>query len=173
MLFNNKAVAIKAAIESLEEWATSGAPSLAIGVCTNLDIAIKCKDIDWYFVVGCAARSWPYYSGNPAYPVPLIGYSTPGEAFEEAGLWKGVYGELRRDLCKHVANYLKEGVNTHVRRPHPGDKVWCNIEGVRREGKVLSVSEKAYYGCHFWTSCDGGRCAIYAHTANKEWGFIE
>lgn len=173
MLFINKSVAVKVAIESLEAWAISEAPLSALGICTNLDIAIDCKDIDWYFVVGCAARSWPHYSWNPVYPIPLIGYSTPEEAFEKEGLWKGTYGELRRDLCKHIASYLKEGSNTHMRPPCPSDKVWCNIGGTRREIEVLRLSKKNYNGQHFLASYGGDQYIIDVHTANKEWGFIE
>ena len=169
----SKSVAVKAAIESLEAWATSGAPSPTQGICTNLDIAINCEDINWYFVVGCTAMSWPHYSGSLCYPVPPHGYSSPKEAFEKEKLWEGAYGALRKNLCKHIANYLKERPNTPLRPPCPGDKVWCNIEGVRMEGEVLRVSENTKDSYPFWTSCDGGQCPIDAEIANKEWGFIE
>ena len=173
MLFNNKSAAVEAAIKSLEAWAISEAPLSALGICTNLDIAIDCKDIDWYFVVGCAARSWPHYSWNPVYPIPLIGYSTPEEAFEKKGLWKGAYGELRRDLCKHIASYLRDGPDTPMRLPNYGDKVWCNIGGVRYEGVVLRFSGRIRYEPRFYTTCEGGQTAIDAHTAYNGWGFIE
>ena len=172
-MFSDKSVAVKTAIESLEAWAISGAPWPTLGICANLDIAINCKDIDWYFVVECAARSWPRYSGNPSYPVPAVSYLTPKAAFEEEALWEGVYGELRRDLCKHIANYLKEGLHTHMKLPRPGQKVWCSIEGVRKEGEVLRVFEDACYNYRFWASCNGVQYSIDVHTINKEWGFIE
>ena len=172
MLFNDKSVAVKEAIESLETWAVSGAPFTNVGVCANLAFNIECVDIDWYFVVGCAARSWPHYSGNSAYPVPLHS-RLPKEAFEEEALWEGVYGELRRNLCKHIANYLKEGPNTHMGLPRPGHKVWCSIKGFRKEGEVLRVFEDASHNYRFWASCNGVQYSIDAHTINNEWGFIE
>ena len=172
MLFNDKSVAVKAAIEALETWAVSGAPLTNVGICSNLDSAIYCEDIYWCFVVECAARSWPHYSGSLAYPVPLHG-RLPKAAFEEEALWEGVYGELRRDLCKHIANYLKEGLHTHIKEPRPGQKVWCSIEGVRKEGEVLRVFEDARYNYRFRASCNGVQYSIDAHTINKEWGFIE
>ena len=173
MLFNDKSVAVEVAIESLKAWAISGPPLPAEGICVNLDIAIYCKDIDWSFVVGCAARSWPHYSWDSVYPVPSHNHASPGEAFEEGELWRGSYGALRKDLCKHIANYLKEASNTSLRLPCLGEKIWCNIKGVRREGEVLRVSFGACYNYCFWTSCDEGLCPIDAYAANKEWGFIE
>ena len=57
-----------------------------------------------------------------------------------------------------------------MKLPYPGDKVWCNIEGVRIEGEVLRDPDCSY---RFWIYCEGGQCPIDAHIANKGWGFIE
>ena len=173
MLLNDKSVAVKAAIDGLETWAVSGAPFTNTGICNNLAVIMECKDIYWSFVVGCAAKSWPHYSGNPACPVPSHSCASPREAFEEGGLWEGSYGALRKDLCTHIANYLKEASNTSLRLPCLGEKVWCSIKGIRKEGEVLRVFEDACYNYCFWTSCDEGLCPIDAYAANKEWGFIE
>ena len=173
MLFNNKSDAVRAAIESLEEWAISEATFSSMGICANLSVVHECRDIDWHFVVGCAARSWPHYSGNPVYPVPSHIYSSPEAAFEEEKLWEGSYGELRKDLCKHIASYLRDRPDTPMRLPNCGDKVWYNIDGVRYEGVVLKLSGQAYYSPSFYATCDEDQVAVDALAADKGWGFIE
>jgi hypothetical protein len=54
-------------------------------------------------------QSWPHYSGNHTYPVP-----SPEEAWTPKAMywathnkWEGEYGDLRRDLCRHFADYLE------------------------------------------------------------------
>lgn len=75
---------------------------------------------------------WPYFSGNKAFPVPMPKVREAAVRAEICGIkydkllkeaaiisfctsrnkWIGEYGELRRDLCRHIANEL----NTYLEK---------------------------------------------------------
>jgi hypothetical protein len=64
--------------------------------------------LDQYF------ESWNGYSGEPAYPVPSTDemYTTAGEMFDSVvdnygDMWTGDYGDLRKDLCRHIAKEIE------------------------------------------------------------------
>lgn len=61
--------------------------------------------------LGKIIETWDKYSGDDDYPVP-----DPAEAEADpylkyhntADIWTGEYGELRRELCQYIADYIKE-----------------------------------------------------------------
>ena len=55
-------------------------------------------------------ESWSKYSGDIAYPIPdPKGWGSAYTKFCRAGdMWEGEYGDLRRELCQYIADYIKE-----------------------------------------------------------------
>lgn len=65
-------------------------------------------------------ESWDKFSGRHRYPVPapegedaVDGITCPEEVYQDYGeynlnMWKGAYGDLRKELCQHVANELRK-----------------------------------------------------------------
>jgi hypothetical protein len=64
--------------------------------------------------------SWDKFSGKYCYPVPtpacedgIEGITCPEEMYDyyinnDLNMWEGDYGDLRKDLCRHVANELRK-----------------------------------------------------------------
>ena len=101
----------------LEKWGSGEIQTLPhahLGICHNLKGKVHeetgVRLIAGYFVglVGGAAESWPEYSGSDAFPVP----QTAGGASRLVGrhLWQGEQLELRKSLCRHVSNVLREAL---------------------------------------------------------------
>lgn len=60
-------------------------------------------------------ESWDNFSGESAYPVPSIDqdFITAGDMFDsiiddEGNMWTGAYGDLRKDLCRHIAKEIEK-----------------------------------------------------------------
>ena len=76
------------------------------GICSNLKLhALDC--LLWSAVVAAAAASWEEFSGDFEYPVPHDELEADG-AYDEGNLWTGAYGDSRRRLCLHVAQWLED-----------------------------------------------------------------
>lgn len=88
---------------------TKDSPRPTWGICQNVDRNIL---IDLGGYANCLTelfKSWPKYSGNPSYPVPLPGYEYPDNAYNDIDmLWEGAYGDLRRELLDHCISELKK-----------------------------------------------------------------
>lgn len=71
-----------------------------VGLCRNLGLSRHDKT---HF------KSWEFYSGIMAYPVPS---PKAGDfccnAYYDLFLYRGVYGDLRRDLALHLARCLQK-----------------------------------------------------------------
>lgn len=87
-------------IELLEEWAVNGAPIKFMGICGNLDRRFD-FEFDVYLLLRDLWKDWEHYTGDAMYPVPGIYSLKPDK-------WIGEYGELRKDLCRHLAKKFKE-----------------------------------------------------------------
>lgn len=65
-------------------------------------------------------KSWDKFSGRHGYPVPTPACEDGVEDItcpegmyhhyinNDLNMWEGAYGELRKDLCRHVANELSK-----------------------------------------------------------------
>lgn len=94
------------------------------GICAQMEIVYRdCMADD--FMKYCQSsidinkiyRSWDKFSGSTYYPVPVpeseYGYYCPDTIFDyyfemEFDMWEGDYGNLRKELCSHIANELKK-----------------------------------------------------------------
>lgn len=64
----------------------------------------------------CHFKSWGCYSGSLNYPVPSTGgssHQTSGSFYAsmlscEGDMWIGDYGDLRKDLCRHIAKQIEK-----------------------------------------------------------------
>lgn len=97
-------------IRVLRGWGRGQKPPLvSYGICGNLPIS--CAAVD--NLLGEAFRSWPNYSGNPCYPVPdpkaPSNKAAANIIYESRrDLWDySPYGNLRRELCLHAADWLE------------------------------------------------------------------
>ena len=54
-------------------------------------------------------ESWEHFSGDDSYPIPstVLGM-TEQQAFHNSPKWEGEYGKLRRDWCRHLAEYVAQ-----------------------------------------------------------------
>ena len=99
--------------EVLESWAEGQLipPHPYAGICYNL--------AQWFYppartseeLVACAAKSWPEFSGDVRHPVPHE-YVSPESAYTaeyDVPKWgDDAYGQARRRLCQHVADWIRE-----------------------------------------------------------------
>lgn len=54
-------------------------------------------------------KSWPQFSGNPTYPVPGPGGLGAAWAYKHIiDVWKGEYGDMRRELLDHCIAELEK-----------------------------------------------------------------
>ena len=99
-------------IAILESWAEDQIPPVDkfSGICVNL-----VRHPGFYMrgveaLVSEAAKAWPEYSGHPRYPVPHpdLRPETAYTAKLRVEKWSGEYGESRRRLCQHVADWIRE-----------------------------------------------------------------
>ena len=76
------------------------------GICGNLSQhALDCTP--WVVVVAEAAASWEEFSGEFNFPVPHDELEADIAYFIE-NLWEGAYGDSRRRLCLHVAQWIED-----------------------------------------------------------------
>ena len=108
---------IKRIVEILESWAEGqlSPPEPYYGICTNLGhgcmiLAARCAGL-----VAVAARSWSEFSGDDEYPVPHE-YVSPESAYTatyDVPKWDDdAYGQARRRLCQHVADWIRANPET-------------------------------------------------------------
>ena len=100
------------AIDLLEAWAGDRRPppDKYAGICVNLIEHPQLPTADWEALVAQAAKTWPEWSGDPRYPVPHPDL-LPESAYTakwEVEKWSGEYGESRRRLCQHVADWIRK-----------------------------------------------------------------
>jgi len=76
------------------------------GICSNLKL--HALDLTpWDEVVAEAAASWEEFSGDFDFPVPHAELEAE-LAYTIKSLWEGAYGDSRRRLCLHVAQWLED-----------------------------------------------------------------
>ena len=98
--------------EVLEAWAGGQLipPMPHDGICHNLRWQFS-HILNIMDLVPDAARSWPEYSGDVSYPVPHE-HVSPESAYtapREVPKWgDDAYGQARRRLCQHVADWMRE-----------------------------------------------------------------
>lgn len=104
---------LECAVESLESWAegqlTPEDPY--IGICYNLSLGLSIPPSATQKLVARAAKSWSEFSGNPQFPVRHE-HVSPESAYTatyDVPKWgDDAYGQARRRLCQHVANWIRE-----------------------------------------------------------------
>ena len=101
-------------IKALREWGSGQEPPLdSYGLCANLVHLCGLGQAAIDDLIDGAFRSWPNYSGNWGYPVPDPEAPSSKAAAHKIyddrhDLWDdSPYGDLRRELCLHVANWLE------------------------------------------------------------------
>lgn len=72
------------------------------GICSNLNNNSP--------LVRKYSKSWKYYSGDIHYPVPDPEGKLFGRDMYQVtdNMWEGEYGELRRDLVKHILQEISK-----------------------------------------------------------------
>ena len=103
---------LESIVEILEAWAGGQLipPIPYEGICYNLRLQFPAYPSDIMGLVPSAVQSWPEFSGNMHYPVPHPGLP-PETAYTEkrkVEKWSGEYGESRRRLCQHCADWIRE-----------------------------------------------------------------
>lgn len=90
-------------IELLEKWAENGPEKYrSLGICGNLDWVFNDIGLGLYDILQPLWLDWEHYSGISVNPVP-------GKyRFDDSDKWIGKEGELRKDLCRHLAEKFKE-----------------------------------------------------------------
>ncbi len=88
----------------------------AFGICSNAAtlytdewVCFKHRGSKLY---NQAVKSWEHFTGDYAYPIPdTRGILTPEDAYSMLEKWSGVYGDLRMDLCLHLAKVISDNLN--------------------------------------------------------------
>lgn len=98
--------------EILEAWAEGQLipPSQYVGICHNLRRQFPAYHSDTMGPVASAAQSWPEFSGDVNYPVPHehVSPETAYTATFAIPKWgDDAYGQARRRLCQHVADWIR------------------------------------------------------------------
>ena len=103
--------------EILESWAEGQLipPMLYDGICYNLRRQFPASPSDTMELVSRAAQSWPEFSGDVRHPVPHE-YVSPESAYTaeyDVPKWgDDAYGQARRRLCQHVADWIRANAET-------------------------------------------------------------
>ncbi len=96
----------KKLIEALKQLIGGKIPNEYCGICSNVRhiTNIYCSEYNKYFL------TWKHFSGDDLYPVP-----SPNKKYypsicysKRIDMWTGKYGELRKDLCKHIIKQLSK-----------------------------------------------------------------
>lgn len=100
--------------DALRAWADGEVPSSTVtGICYNLKQLVDELDggippYDLSAVLSEAWAEWDLYSGDPDYPVPGVGGTSAEVMYDRVeSMWDGEYGAMRRDLCRHTADWLE------------------------------------------------------------------
>jgi len=91
-------------------------PNKESGLCHLVDVHTQ---RDFYADLYPLFSSWKHFTGDLVYPVPryrfwkpfrVIGNAifSPKDAFETMSRWEGSYGDLRKDLLKHMISELEK-----------------------------------------------------------------
>ena len=101
-------------IKALRAWGSGQEkPLVYYGICGNLVHLCGLYKAVAYGPLGEAFLSWPKYSGHRGYPIPDPEASSDlgaacGIFYGRPDLWDdSPYGNLRRELCLHVADWLE------------------------------------------------------------------
>ena len=102
-------------IKSLRAWGSGQEKPLLsyYGLCGNLVHLCDLSEAAIDDLIDGAFRSWPNYSGTREYPVPDPEAPSSKAAaykiyYDRRDLWDdSPYGNLRRELCLHVADWLE------------------------------------------------------------------
>ena len=103
--------------EILESWAGGQLlpPVQGFGICGNLMRIPGHPLTDGEKLVTSAAQSWPEFSGDVNYPVPHE-HVSPESAYSarhDVPKWgDDAYGQARRRLCQHVADWIRANPET-------------------------------------------------------------
>lgn len=103
--------------EILESWAEGQLipPAPYVGICYNLRRQFPTYHSDAMGLVASAAQSWPEFSGDVTYPVPHE-HVSPESAYtarRAVPKWgDDAYGQARRRLCQHVADWIRANAET-------------------------------------------------------------
>ena len=103
--------------EILESWAEGQLPPLRqyAGICSNLAQWLDLPAWASGELVARAAKSWAEFSGDVRYPVPHE-HLWPGAAYTakfDVPKWDDdAYGQARRRLCQHVADWVRANPET-------------------------------------------------------------
>ena len=101
-------------IKTLRAWGSGQEkPIFNYGICGNLVHLCGLYGAVAYGSLGEAFPSWPKYSGNRDYPIPDPEAPSDIAAahsiyYNHENLWDdSTYGDLRRELCLHIADWLE------------------------------------------------------------------
>lgn len=103
--------------EILESWADGQLlpPVSHSGICRNLRLQFPAYPSTIVKLVAKAAQSWLGFSGDVKYPVPHE-HVSPESAYtaqREVPKWgDDAYGQARRRLCQHVADWIRANPET-------------------------------------------------------------
>ena len=103
---------LESVVEILESWAEGqlNPPKPYDGICYNLVHTPNLPAARYVALVAVAARSWSEFSGDAEYPVPHE-HVSPESAYTaryDVPKWgDDAYGQARRRLCQHVANWIR------------------------------------------------------------------
>ena len=103
--------------EILESWAEGQLlpPVQDFGICANLRWIPGRPLTGEEELVARAAQSWPEFSGNVRYPVPhehVLPESAYTAKYDVPKWGDDAYGQARRRLCQHVANWIRANPET-------------------------------------------------------------
>ena len=86
------------------------------GICEHISILVNdgivteefLAEFDEYIHIEQYYSGWDKFSGDICYPVPATDELFSAEGFYnyKDNLWEGTYGDLRKDLCLHIAKQL-------------------------------------------------------------------
>ena len=98
--------------ESLESWAEGQLlpPGQGFGICGNLMWIPGRPLTGEEELVARATQSWPEFSGDVRYPVPhehVSSESAYTATFDIPKWDDDAYGQARRRLCQHVADWIR------------------------------------------------------------------
>ena len=103
---------LESIVEILESWAEGQLPLPRpyCGICSNLDHTPNLPAARYSDLVAAAAESWSGYSGDGVFPVPheRVSPESAYTATYDVPKWgDDAYGQARRRLCQHVANWVR------------------------------------------------------------------